>query len=256
MPPDDLDAWLDDPNRRPVIVGILNATPDSFSDGGIYLSPQAAADRVAAMIDEGADWIDVGGESTRPGSDPVDADEQIRRVLPAVEAGVKAGVVVSIDTTKAVVARVALEAGACIVNDVAAGRDDAEMPAVMREARAVVLMHMLGTPRTMQKDPQYDDVVGEVEAFLLDRVKDVGVESRRAMLDPGIGFGKTLEHNLALLRATRRLASLGHPLLVGPSRKRFIGTIDGRTRRRPASVRHGCGDRVVRRQRCVGLAGS
>lgn len=225
MAPDDLDAWLDDPQRRPIIVGILNATPDSFSDGGLYLSPDAARDRVRQMIDDGADWIDVGGESTRPGSESVDADEQIRRVMPAVEAGVTAGVVVSIDTTSAAVARPAMSAGASVVNDVAAGRDDPDMPAAMAEAKAVVLMHRLGDSKTMQDDPRYDDVVAEVEAFLLERAVAIGVEPRRVLLDPGIGFGKTVRHNLQLLAATRRLADLGHPLLVGASRKRFLGTI-------------------------------
>jgi dihydropteroate synthase len=223
--PEELPAWLDDPRRRPVVVGILNATPDSFSDGGLYLDPDAAAHRVRTMIDEGADWIDVGGESTRPGSSPVDPDEQIRRVIPAVDAGVRGGVVVSIDTSWARVAKAALEAGAGIVNDVTAGRADDRMPGVMATATAVVLMHMRGTPQTMQQSPKYDDVVADVETFLLDRAAAVGLAERHVLLDPGIGFGKTLDHNLALLRALPRLASHGRPLFVGTSRKRFIGDL-------------------------------
>ncbi len=221
--PAQLAAWYDDPQRRCVVVGVLNATPDSFSDGGRYLEPTAARARVAAMLDEGADWIDVGGESTRPGSKPVPAHEQIRRVLPAVEAGAEAGVVVSIDTASAAVAKAALAAGALVVNDVTAGRGDAAMLDLMASAEAAILMHMRGTPATMQADPQYDDVVVEVADFLEERAdaaRAAGV--RRVLIDPGLGFGKTTQHNLALLAATRRFAD-HRPTLVGASRKRFLG---------------------------------
>ncbi len=227
MSPDELPSWFNDVDRRPLVVGVLNATPDSFSDGGLYLSPEDAAERVRAMAGEGADWIDVGGESTRPGSEPVEAGEQIHRVLPAVRAAVARGVVVSIDTADADVADAALGEGASIINDVTAGRGDERMSAVMCRATGVVLMHMLGTPRTMQQQPTYGDVVAEVASFLQERVAAVGVEQSRVMLDPGIGFGKTMRHNLDLLAATRRLADLGHPLLIGTSRKRFIGTLTG-----------------------------
>lgn len=228
MTPTELDAWLVDPSRRPLVMGVLNVTPDSFSDGGRFLDAVAAGERVRQMIDEGADWIDVGGESTRPGSEPVSANEQIQRVLPAIEAAAKQEVVVSIDTASAAVARAALSAGASLVNDVTAGRGDPEMFAVMATAKASVLMHMQGEPRTMQASPHYADVTAEVEQHLLDRTaaaEAAGVQRSRLLLDPGIGFGKTKAHNLILLRDLRRLASHGYPLLLGTSRKGFIGTI-------------------------------
>lgn len=231
MNPLELSSWLHTPRRPPLLMGVLNVTPDSFSDGGRHLDPADAERRVEEMIAEGADWIDVGGESTRPGSQPVPEDEQRRRVLPAVRAAASRGVVVSIDTTRAAVAEAALDAGAVIVNDVSAGRDD---PALLRlvagRHAAIVLMHMQGTPATMQQAPTYSDVVREVRDFLLRR-RDVaasaGVDPSRILLDPGIGFGKTTEHNLELLRELPRLAGLGHPLVVGTSRKRFIGEITG-----------------------------
>ena len=209
-------------------MGILNVTPDSFSDGGKYLEAGDATRHVEQMLSDGADWIDVGGESTRPGSESVNAEEQLRRVLPAIEAAAKRDVVVSIDTSSAAVARAALDAGACVVNDVTAGRADSAMLGVMATARACCLMHMLGTPKTMQQSPAYDDVVAEVEAHLIaraDAAVAAGVEEHRILLDPGIGFGKSTAHNLALLRATPRLAKLGFPLLIGTSRKRFLGEI-------------------------------
>ncbi len=211
-----------------MVMGILNVTPDSFSDGGKFLDSEYAKRHVDQMLSDGADWIDIGGESTRPGSEPVDADEQLRRVLPAIEAAAKRDVVVSIDTSSAAVARAALDAGACVVNDVTAGRADPGMLGVMATARACCLMHMLGTPATMQQSPAYDDVVAEVERHLLDcadAAVAAGVERGRILLDPGIGFGKTTAHNLALLRATPRLASIGFPLLIGTSRKRFLGEL-------------------------------
>ena len=216
---------------RPIVMGILNVTPDSFSDGGRFLDADDAVAQARRMIDEGADVIDIGAESTRPGSERVSPGEQIDRlriILPAVAA---AGATVSIDTTWSEVARFALSAGAAIVNDVSAGRDDPEMFALAAECDApICLMHMLGAPKTMQADPHYDDVVAEVRDFLAQR-RDAaalaGVSADRIILDPGIGFGKRLEHNLALLAHVDELVALGHPVLVGPSRKRFIGDVAG-----------------------------
>lgn len=228
----ELSSWLRDGGPRPLLMGVLNVTPDSFSDGGRFVSPEAAARRVDEMVCEGADWIDVGGESTRPGSRPVSAGEQIERVLPAIRAAVERDVVVSIDTTLSAVAEAALDAGASIVNDISAGRDDPSMLKLVSErAAAVVLMHMQGTPATMQIEPRYVDVVGEVLDFLAER-RDAalrsGIARERILLDPGIGFGKTTEHNLRLMRELRRFRELGQPLLVGTSRKRFIGEVTDR----------------------------
>lgn len=222
-----------DPDRigRPILMGVLNVTPDSFSDGGRFLDPEAAVAHAQRMIDEGADIIDVGAESTRPGSGRVSGAEQIarlRRIVPAVAA---LGAAVSIDTTRAEVAEFALGAGAAIVNDVSAGRDDPHMFALAGErGAAVVLMHMLGAPKTMQSDPAYKDVVAEVKRFLgarLDAAQAAGLPPERCIVDPGIGFGKNLKHNLALLAGIDKLCELGRPVLVGPSRKRFIGEITG-----------------------------
>jgi dihydropteroate synthase len=216
------------------LMGIVNVTPDSFSDGGLYLDPAKATRHGHELAAAGADWLDVGGESTRPGSEGVSLDEELERVIPVVEALAGAdgpGVPVSIDTSKAEVARRAVAAGARMINDVTALRGDPEMPAVCAESGAeVCLMHMLGQPRTMQEDPRYDDVVADVRDFLAERMQAAvaaGVAEDRIVLDPGIGFGKTLQHNLALLRGLSKLAELGRPLLVGPSRKRFIGEISG-----------------------------
>ena len=230
MTPDELDAWLGEPRRRPLVVGVLNVTPDSFSDGGQFLDPSVAVVRGRQMLAEGADWIDVGGESSRPGSAAVGKDEQIHRVIPVVEGLRREGAVISIDTTRATVAEAALEAGASVVNDISAAADDSAMALTMRRARAVVLMHMQGRPQTMQDEPQYADVVAEVEAYLLGRaaaLEAVGIERRRILLDPGIGFGKTTRHNLNILHALSRLAGHGYPVLIGVSRKRFIGEITG-----------------------------
>ena len=230
MTESDLPAWLQDANRRPLVMGVLNVTPDSFSDGGRFLRPDAAVAEARRMLGDGANWIDVGGESTRPGSASVPVDEQCRRVLPVVEALRPLGVVVSVDTTRAEVARRALAAGASLINDVSAATADADMPAVMADAAAVVLMHMRGTPATMNALADYADVTGEVAAHLLARVEAVaaaGVDRARVLLDPGIGFAKTTAHNLQLLRDLPTLAALGHPLLVGTSRKRFVGEITG-----------------------------
>jgi len=215
-----------------VVVGILNTTPDSFSDGGRHLDPARAADAAAAMIAAGAAMVDLGAESTRPGARPVPAAEERRRLLPVLRAVRRAvAVPLSIDTMKASVAAAALDAGADVVNDVTAGRSDRRMlPLCGRAGVPVILMHMRGTPATMQRVPRYRDVVGEVAAFLARRVaaaRAAGIDDDQIVLDPGIGFGKTVGHNLALLAALPRLAALGHPLLVGVSRKGFVGQLLG-----------------------------
>jgi dihydropteroate synthase len=214
---------------RTLVMGILNVTPDSFSDGGRFLDPFAAVDQAAGMLDEGADIIDVGGESTRPGAAEVSTADELARVVPVVEAIVsRTGATVSIDTTKSEVARAAVDAGAVIVNDVTAMRADASMPDVITDTGAgIVLMHMLGNPRTMQSNPTYGDVVAEVKAALIGWAGDAlaaGVPDAAIVLDPGIGFGKTREHNLQLLKGIRSLMEPGFPILIGASRKSFIGT--------------------------------
>jgi len=217
---------------RPLVMGVLNVTPDSFSDGGAYRSPGAAVARGVQMAEEGADLIDVGGESTRPGAAAVPVGEELRRVLPVVRRLARAvRVPISVDTSKAEVAQAALGAGAAIVNDVTALQGDAQMASVVAQSRAaIILMHMQGTPRTMQRRPRYRDVVREVAAFLLEaaeRAQRAGIARARILLDPGLGFGKTVRHNLALMGALRHFVSLGFPVVVGPSRKSFIGrTLD------------------------------
>jgi dihydropteroate synthase len=212
-------------------MGVVNVTPDSFSDGGSFLDPDAAIAHARELVREGADILDIGGESTRPGADPVSADEELRRVLPVLEGIAASGVVaqVSIDTSKASVARAAIAAGASLVNDVSALRADPDMAGLIADSGVeCCLMHMLGEPRTMQSDPRYGDVVDEVKAFLEERLSfavRAGVSEQRIVLDPGIGFGKTLAHNLTLLRRLGELTTLGRPLLVGTSRKSFIGRI-------------------------------
>lgn len=212
-------------------MAIVNVTPDSFSDGGSYATPRDAIDAGLRMIDEGAHILDVGGESTRPGAEPVPADEELRRVVPVIEGLTRSGARVSVDTHKAVVAREALEAGALMVNDVSA-MGDPEMPAVCGAARCeVCLMHMQGTPRSMQRDPRYEDVVREVRNFLLKRgelAQQAGIPTYKIWIDPGIGFGKTDEHNLALIREIGVLVETGYPVLIGVSRKGFIGRMLGR----------------------------
>ncbi len=216
------------------IMGVINVTPDSFSDGGRYLDAGAAIAHGLELEREGADLLDIGGESTRPWSEAVSAAEERRRVLPVIaglrEAG--AGAQISIDTSKAAVARDALAAGAALVNDVTAFRGDPEMAAAVAESGAdCCLMHMLGSPRTMQEDPRYDDVVSEVKAFLEERLAFAisrGIDEERVMLDPGIGFGKTREHNLELLRRLDELVAIGRPVAIGTSRKSFLGAITGR----------------------------
>ena len=211
-----------------LVMGILNVTPDSFSDGGRFLDHEDAVARGLRMAEEGADIVDVGGESTRPGSVEVPVDEEIQRTAPVVKRLVaELDIPISIDTRKASVARAALDAGAVIVNDVSAARDD-QMFEVVREAAAgLVLMHMLGEPKTMQRDPHYDDVVRDVREYLVarrDAAVAAGIERDRLCVDPGLGFGKTYEHNLELMRQIDGFLDLGAPLLVGASRKSFIGT--------------------------------
>jgi dihydropteroate synthase len=212
------------------LMGVVNVTPDSFSDGGKYLDADAAVRHGEELVRDGAVILDIGGESTRPGAEEVDEAEELRRVEPVVRA-LAGGATVSIDTSKAAVAEAALDAGASMVNDVTAFRRDPEMAGLCAERGVgVVLMHMPGNPRTMQDDPRYEDVVDDVKAFLAGRMEfavGLGVEEDRIWLDPGIGFGKTLEHNLELLRRLRELRELGRPLVVGTSRKSFIGKVDG-----------------------------
>ena len=214
---------------RPSVMGVVNVTPDSFSDGGVNLDPQVAVASARRMLEEGAAIVDVGGESTRPGAEPVSPDEELRRVVPVLEA--LDGLPVSIDTTKAQVAARALELGAALVNDVTALRGDPELAGVVAESGAYLcLMHMQGEPRTMQTDPRYDDVVADVARFLDERLTfavSQGIREESICLDPGIGFGKTVEHNFELLRRLRELTALGRPVLVGISRKSSLGKIMG-----------------------------
>lgn len=217
----------------PVLMGILNVTPDSFSDGGDFFDPERAAKQATAMLDEGAQIVDVGGESTRPGSDPVTPEEELRRVIPAIRGILDArpDTIISIDTYRAATAEAALEAGAYLVNDVTALRGDPALVNVIADAGCpVVLMHMLGDPKTMQQEPRYEDVVREVRDFLAERAEyaeSAGIEPGNIILDPGIGFGKTLQHNLTLLDHLDAIAELGYPVLLGASRKSFIGGISG-----------------------------
>jgi dihydropteroate synthase len=215
---------------NPKLMGVVNVTPDSFSDGGRYLDADAAVRHGEELLRDGASILDVGGESTRPGAEEVDEAEELRRVEPVVRA-LAGGATVSIDTSKLAVAEAALDAGASIVNDVTASTRDPAMAALRAPRGAgVVLMHMPGNPRTMQDDPRYDDVVEDVKALLVEMMEFAvgqGVEAEGIWLDPGIGFGKTLEHNLELLRRLGELKELGRPLVVGTSRKSFIGKVDG-----------------------------
>jgi len=218
--------------KGPLIMGILNVTPDSFSDGGRYASPEPAITHALAMVKEGADLIDVGGESTRPGSERVPGSEQLRRVVPVIRGlrqALPEEVGISVDTTLCEVAEAALDAGADMINDISAGRDDASMLALAADREVpVCLMHMQGTPSTMQQDPQYGDVVNEIRAFLLeraDRAIAAGIPRGNIIIDPGIGFGKTREHNLALLKNLPCFVGSGYPVLLGASRKRFMGAI-------------------------------
>lgn len=219
--------------ERTCIMGVLNVTPDSFSDGARYTDPRQAAEEALRMADNGADIIDIGGESSRPGSRPVRACEEIDRVMPVIEAlAGKIKVPLSVDTCKSEVARAALSGGVSIVNDIKALKGDGGMAGVIAEFGAgAVLMHMKGSPEDMQEDPRYDDLMEEVSGYLEESIniaEDAGVDPGNIIVDPGIGFGKTLEHNLILLRNLRELKSLGKPVLVGTSRKSFIGSITGK----------------------------
>jgi dihydropteroate synthase len=223
------------PGRAPGyrLMGILNVTPDSFSDGGCFLDAASAVEHARTMVEEGAHILDVGGESTRPGAEPVSAEEELARVVPVLEGLAQAGLLdraqVSIDTCKASVAAAALDAGASLVNDVSALRADPRMAELVADSGVeCCLMHMLGEPRTMQHEPRYDDVVDDVKAFLVERMDfavRAGVREEHILLDPGIGFGKTIEHNLTLLARLQEIAALGPPLVIGTSRKSFLGRI-------------------------------
>jgi dihydropteroate synthase len=225
-------------------MGIVNVTPDSFSDGGLFLDAPAAVAHGLELAEQGADILDIGGESTRPGAEPVGEAQELRRVVPVIEglAAARTNAQISIDTSKAAVARAALEAGATLVNDVSAFRADPEMAAVVAHSGVhCCLMHMLGEPRTMQREPRYEDVVDDVRAFLEERLRfavDMGVDEERVLLDPGIGFGKTVQHNLELLRRLDELTTLGRPLVVGTSRKSFLGRLlaDAQGSEQPAPI--------------------
>ncbi|MCF7221151.1 dihydropteroate synthase [Marilutibacter chinensis] len=217
---------------RPRIMGIVNVTPDSFSDGGEHAGTEAAVAHALRLVEEGADIVDIGGESTRPGADAVPVDEELRRVVPVIEAlAAQVEVPISVDTSKPEVMRAAAAAGAGMINDVQALRRDGALEAAADCRVPVVLMHMQGEPRSMQAAPSYDDVVAEVHRFLAERIfaaEMAGIDKKRIVVDPGFGFGKTLEHNLALLAQLRRFGELGVPLLAGLSRKRSIGELTGR----------------------------
>ena len=217
--------------RSPLVVGIVNVTSNSFSDGGRFLDPARAIDHGLRLREEGADLVDVGGESTRPGAEAVGVDEELRRVIPVVEALAREGVAVSVDTMKPEVMRAAIAAGCAVINDVNAFRAPGALDAVAATNVGLIVMHMQGTPGTMQTAPHYDDVVAEVGAFLRERalaLESAGVDGERIAVDPGFGFGKTREHNVALFRGLPVLASMGYPVLAGLSRKRLIGDITGR----------------------------
>jgi dihydropteroate synthase len=217
-------------SAKTCIMGILNVTPDSFSDTGAHFDTARAIERAFTMVDEGADIIDIGGESTRPGSDPLPVDEELRRILPVIEALAKRlAVPLSIDTYKAETARRALDAGASMINDISGGRFDTAMPAVAADYKIpIVLMHIRGAPKSMQVNPTYAALIPEIIDYLkgsIEKVVNAGVREEMIIVDPGIGFGKTFEHNLSILNNLQEFAALGKPLLVGPSRKAFIGKI-------------------------------
>ena len=219
------------PLERPLIMGVVNVTPDSFSDGGHFFDTRRAVEHARILIEEGADILDIGGESSRPGAEPVGLDEELRRVMPVLEKLGALPVPVSVDTYKPEVMRRAIAAGAAMVNDINALRERAALEAVAESQAAVCMVHMRGEPRTMQQDPHYEDVVSEVEAFLAKRVEaaqHAGIGRDRIVIDPGFGFGKKTGHNLELLRGLPRIAGLGQPVLVGLSRKSLFGKITGK----------------------------
>jgi dihydropteroate synthase len=224
--------WLTQPDRRPLIMGVLNVTPDSFSDGGRFAAVESAVAQAEKLAADGADLIDIGGESTRPGSQRVEPQEQIRRIVPVLQATAsRLPVVWSVDTRSSEVASAAIDAGAAVINDISAGRDD---PAILHLAAdrrlPIILMHMQGEPATMQANPHYENVIEEVKTFFLERMeaaKSAGVNTHQMLLDPGIGFGKNINHNLTLIREMKQCKDLGRPLVIGTSRKGFIGAISG-----------------------------
>ncbi|WP_034410260.1 dihydropteroate synthase [Derxia gummosa] len=227
--------------ERPLVMGIVNVTPDSFSDGGRHFAPNAALECARRLVEEGADILDIGAESTRPGSDSVSETDELARLEPVLADIVALGKPVSVDTMKPAVMRMAAEAGAAIINDVAALRLPGALEAAAATDLGVCVMHMIGMPKTMQDDPRYDDVVAEVEAFLAERAaacEAAGIAADRIAIDPGFGFGKRTEHNLALLKATSRFVAGGRPVLIGVSRKGFIGKLSGRPEA-PAAERVG-----------------
>lgn len=224
--------WSLDLDAQPRIMGVINVTPDSFSDGGDFFSPATAIDQGKALVLAGADMLDIGGESTRPGSKATDANEEIGRVVPVIEALARqVQVPICVDTNKAAVAEKALESGASMINDVSAGRFDPDILRVAADADVpLILMHMKGKPRTMQEKPVYNDLLGEIKSFLADaanRAEAVGVAADKIIIDPGIGFGKTFDHNLILINRLEEFAELNMPLLIGASRKAFLGEIIG-----------------------------
>jgi len=233
--------------QPPLIMGIVNVTPDSFSDGGKHATTASAVKHALYLVNSGADILDIGGESTRPGAEPVTQEEELKRVIPVIEklAG-KTEAAISIDTQKPVVAKAALKAGASIINDIAANRENEAMWQLVAETKSgYVAMHMLGDPKTMQRNPRYADVLNDVEAFFycqMDRWTDWGISLEQVVLDPGIGFGKTLEHNLALMKGLERLTRMERPLAMGTSRKSFIGELTGAgvNDRLPGSLASAC----------------
>jgi len=246
---------LEEAFPRPSVIGVVNVTPDSFSDGGAFLDPGRAITQAKRLLAEGAVLVDIGGESTRPGSEGVSAAAELRRVEPVLEG--LAGLPVSIDTSKAEVARRALELGAVLVNDVTALRADPDLAGVVADANAYLcLMHMLGEPRTMQDAPRYDDVVAEVASFLEERLATAvaaGIQEERVCLDPGLGFGKTVKHNLELLARMDELVAIGRPVLVGASRKRFLGRILGDRKAVTGTVAAGVAVNVLAYERGASL---
>jgi len=230
--PQEFKSWLAQHDRRPLVMGVLNVTPDSFSDGSRFADVESAVAQARKLAADGADLIDIGGESTRPGSGRVDAEEQIRRIVPVLQAvAANLPVVWSVDTRSSQVAAAAIDAGATLINDISAGRDDPAIFRLAAQRRApIVLMHMQGEPRTMQVSPHYKDVMEEVKTFFVERIaaaKSGGINTDQILLDPGIGFGKNINHNLTLIREMRQFKELGRPLVIGTSRKGFIGTISG-----------------------------
>lgn len=225
--------WCLNPNRETLVMGILNVTADSFSDGGQFLPPESAVEHAISMIDTGADIIDIGGESTRPGSENISLKSELSRVLPVIKLIRKENseILISIDTTKAEVAKQAIGAGADIVNDISGFTFDGDMPTVVASLNVpVILMHMKGQPKSMQNDPNYGDLMGEIRSFFLNQIEianEAGIASHKIILDPGIGFGKTIAHNFSIIQKLEEFCELGYPVLIGPSRKAFIGnTLD------------------------------